>query len=143
MGRISLDSLCGGELAEKVAMALAQVGQNIMNPNTDAEKARKMTITFTFKPDDSRQVVSTSGEVKTALAPLHAAKTTLLVGQDLQTGRIEMSEYGNPEGRVVVATGRVPAAPQRSEAFDPDTGEIIEAQEVNGQREVVDLRQRA
>jgi hypothetical protein len=34
MGKISLDSLCGGALLERFTLAMAQVGRNIMDPNT-------------------------------------------------------------------------------------------------------------
>ena len=40
MGRISLDSLCGGALLERFSLAMAQIGRNIVDPNTDPEKAR-------------------------------------------------------------------------------------------------------
>lgn len=109
---------------------MAQVARNIMDPNTDPEKARKVTITLTFKPDKSRRHVKTSLGVNVALAPPLADETMMLVGQDLKTGRIEMNEYGSNQQPVrvagesyAVATEEIPPQPRN---FVPDTGEIIE-----------------
>lgn len=55
MAKISLDSLGGGALIERVNLAMDQIARNIMDPNTDPEKARKITITLTFKTDKSRR----------------------------------------------------------------------------------------
>lgn len=128
--KISLDSLGNGVLLERVNLAMDQIARNIMDPNTDPEKARKITITMKFKPDKNRRHVKTSLETNIALAPPMADETMLMVGQDLKTGRIEMNEYGNNQQPVrvvgeayVVATEEIP--PQ-SRNFDPETGEIIE-----------------
>ena len=44
MGKMSLDRLCGGALLERFSLAMAQIGRNIMDPNTNPEKARTLTI---------------------------------------------------------------------------------------------------
>ena len=127
---ISLDSMEGGALLEQFGIAAAQIARNIMDPNTDPEKARKITITFTFKSDKNRKRINTQYDVKIATAPPLARETMFLVGQDLRTGRIEMKEYGSNQPPVRVAgesyevTTEV-IAPQ-SKPFDPETGEIIE-----------------
>ncbi len=128
--RISLDSMGGGALLEKANLAMDQVARNVMDPNTDPERNRKITITLTFKPDKNRRHVKTSLGVNVSLAPPLAEETMMLVGQDLKTGRIEMNEYGDNQQpvRVVgeayaVATEEIPPQPR---GFDPSTGEIIE-----------------
>lgn len=128
--RISLDSMGCGALLERFNLALDQIARNIMDPNTDPEKARKITITFTFKPDKSRKHVKTTFGVNISQAGPVAEETMMLVGQDLKTGRIEMNEYGSNQQpvRVVgeayaVATEEIPP---ESRSFDQDTGEIIE-----------------
>ncbi len=125
MGRISLDSLGGGALSEKVNMDLMKIVNNIMDPNTKANKARKLTITLTFVPDESRQVITTKMETKTSLVPIEAAATTLLAGKDLRTGRLELKEYGNNHPQYQVVGEAVHVTPD----FDPETGEILESQE--------------
>lgn len=47
---ITFDNIAGGELAEKFAMALAQIGRNILDPNMEPKVARGMTINLKFKP---------------------------------------------------------------------------------------------
>lgn len=128
---ISLDSMGCGALLERANLALAQVARNIMDPNTDPEKARKVTITLSFKPDKSRRHVKTSMGVNVSLAPPLADETMMLIGQDLKSGRIEMNEYGSNQSPVRVAGESYEVAteviPPRSQPFDPETGEIIEA----------------
>lgn len=133
MPRISLDSLCGGALLERFQLAMAQIGRNIMDPNTNPEKARTLTIKITFKPDKARKGIKTSIITNISLAPPEADETMMLIGQDLRTGRIEMSEYGDNSQKIQVQGEQLPvraevmptAPPPR--CFDPETGEIIEA----------------
>ncbi|WP_367569325.1 hypothetical protein [Lacrimispora sp.] len=136
---ISLDGMGGGSLLERVNLAMAQIARNIKDQNTDPEKARKITITLTFKPDKSRSHVKTLLGVNITQAPPLADETMMLVGQDLKTGRIEMNEYGSNQQPVrvagesyMVATEEIP--PPRS--FDPDTGEIIEPAQYQHQKPI-------
>lgn len=144
MGAFSLDSLCGGALLERFILAMKQIGGNIVDPNTDPEKARSITIKITFKPDKSRRSVKTSIATNVSLAPPVANETLLLVGQDLKTGRIEVSEYGSQSQGMRIAGEAIPVQteeirpePVSSEAFDPETGEIIEPA---GYQKPIDLR---
>ena len=127
---ISLDSMGSGALLEHFNMAMAQIARNIMDPNTDPEKVRKITITLTFKPDKSRKHIKTAFGVNLTQAPPVADETMMLIGQDLKTGRIEMNEYGSNQQPVRVAGESYPVAteeiPPQSRNFNPETGEIIE-----------------
>jgi len=138
---ISLDRLCGGALLERFTLAMSQISRNIMDPNTNPEKARTLTIKLTFKPDKSRQGIKTSVATNITLAPPEADETMMLIGKDHRTGRIEMTEYGDNSQAISIAGESIPlkaeviptAAPVRS--FDPSTGEILEPQ-----KEPIDLR---
>ncbi len=126
---ITFDNIAGGELAEKFTMALAQIGRNILDPNMDPAAARGMTINLKFKPG-SRGTIDIEFEVKTKLAGFQKSETVFLVGQDLNTGRIEMSEYGSDRPQVT-SVAAAPAAAytevrQPAQTFDPQTGEIYE-----------------
>lgn len=140
---ISLDRLCGGALLERFQLAMAQIGRNIMDPNTNPEKARTLTIKLTFKPDKSRTGIKTSISTSISLAPPEADETMLLIGQDLRSGRISMSEYSDGSQQITVAGDPVPvktevmpvAAPPS--AYDPETGEIFEN---TGNQKPIDLR---
>lgn len=95
---ITFDNIAGGELAEKFTMALAQIGRNILDPNMDPIAARGMTINLKFKPG-SRGTIDIEFDIKTKLAGFQKSQTVFLVGQDINTGRIEMSEYGSDARR--------------------------------------------
>lgn len=130
---ISLDRLCGGALLERFTSEMGKIARNIMDPNTDPEKNRTLTIKLTFKPDKSRRGIKTTIHTSVGLAPMVSEETMLMVGQDLRSGRIEMSEYGDQSQAISVAGDSIPvraevvptAPPARS--FDPETGEIHDA----------------
>lgn len=105
---ITFDSIGNGELAGMFRVALAQIGQNIMDPNMDPEAARGMTINIKFKPSKAG-TIGADYDIKTKLAGLHKSETTFLIGQDAKTGRIEMSEYGNNRASIQ-SVEAVPAA---------------------------------
>lgn len=128
----SFDQLCGGAVLERFRLGMAQIARNILDPNTDPEKNRILTIKLTFKPDKSRRSIKTSVATNISLAPPLADETVLLVGQDIRSGRIEMTELGNssqtigvPGESQPVKAEVVPTAPP-VQSFDPATGEIYE-----------------
>ena len=98
---INLDSFAGGAFKEKVNEAIAQVAENIQNPNTDATTKRKITITMTLAPNKTRQMVNTQIAVTVKLASTEAIDTQMLTGVDPRTGEIEIREYdGNIPGQM-------------------------------------------
>lgn len=129
---ISLDRLCGGALLERFTMEMAKIGRNIMDPNTDPEKNRTLTIKLTFKPDKGRKGIKTSIATSVNLAPPLADETMLLIGQDLRTGRIEINEYGDSSQAINLAGESIPVKAEvmptapASRSYDPETGEIYE-----------------
>ena len=123
---ITFDNIAGGELAEKFTMALAQIGRNILDPNMDPIAARGMTINLKFKPG-SRGTIDIEFDIKTKLAGFQKSQTLFLVGQDINTGRIEMSEYGSDRPQVTsVAAAYTEVRQPTAQTFDPATGEIYE-----------------
>ena len=69
-------------------------------------------------------------KVKPKLAGFQKSETMFLIGQDVRTGRIEMSEYGSDRPQVT-SVAAAPAAAytevrQPAQTFDPETGEIYE-----------------
>lgn len=122
---ITFDNIGNGELASMFRMALAQIGQNIMDPNMDPEAARGMTINIKFKPSKAGTIASTY-DIKTKLAGLQKSETTFLIGQDARTGRIEISEYGNNRPQVVAYEMAPRQPPEPETNFSPDTGEIYQ-----------------
>jgi hypothetical protein len=128
---ISLDRLAGGALLERFNLRMNQVGRNIMDPNTDPEKKRVITIKIVFIPDKSRQSMKTSVYTDVKLAPLVENDTLMLIGRDMRTGEICMTEHGirgNSQSAAGI-TDRVYAEvveEPETQGYDPDTGEIYE-----------------
>ena len=57
--KLDLSQIGDGGLQEKVDKELERVIANILDPNTETKTARKLAITLTMKPDDTRQTVAT------------------------------------------------------------------------------------
>ena len=118
---ISLDTLCGGGFAEQVNRALQEIARNIQDPNTDAERVRKLNVTISFKPDSTRRLITAEISKKTALVPSAGIKTTMIAGKDLKSGQVEMTEYSD--------NGAIPgqmAVNQEGEVYEPDEGKILD-----------------
>lgn len=143
---ISMDRFKGGALLELFNRAMRQIASNIMDPNTDPEKARTLTIKMTFKPDKSRRSMKTSFAANVSLAPPLAEETVMLIGQDTRTGNIQMGEIDDQSNAVSVQGSMIPVKAEvvppapPVQAFDPETGEIYEA-EAPKQQAPIDLRQ--
>lgn len=77
--KLDINLLAGGAVREALEYALDDIFQNIKDLNTKAEKARKLTLTIEFRPDESRQVIKTSFNTKTSLVPVNSICTQLLL----------------------------------------------------------------
>ena len=83
MEKFLLEDFAGGAVAERISNAIQRVYENIANPNMDAEKARKLTIELTFKPNkDDRTDVDVTAIVKTSLQPQKAIASRMIVESD-------------------------------------------------------------
>lgn len=91
--RLTLATLCGGAVQEKVA-------NNILDPNTDPGKKRTITLKITLKPeDDDPEDVAVSAEVTYTLAPDAGVQTQFFVNKDLEDGRVTVMEHKRGEIR--------------------------------------------
>lgn len=129
-----------GVLSVQVNKALHKVVENILDPNTDPTKARKITVTITMKANPERNFSAAAVETKVALAPELGAVAALSMGKDLKTGEVDCVEIGNQiPGQLsfkdVEAQNSDTEEPVRG--YDPSTGEIYETEPSNN---VVDLR---
>lgn len=118
MAKLDFNALCSGGFAEQMNRVLGQVAENIQDPNTAPEKARKLTCTITFKPNQDRSWVKASFCVKPTLVPAEDIETTLVMGKDLKTGKVDITEYGT----------QLPGQMQmndQGQVYDPETGEIV------------------
>ena len=136
MKHFNLEEFAGGKLSVQLNKALEKVTENIQDPNTDAQKVRKINVSISLRPNDERIFVSTTVETKLSLAPELGATTALSMGRDLRTGEVEAVEIFNQiPGQMNVDDVIDQEEDETPKAFDPDTGEIYEPS-----NKVIDLR---
>lgn len=136
MKHFNLEEFAGGKLSVQLNKALEKVTENIQDPNTDAQKIRKINVSISFRPNDERNFAATTVETKLSLAPELGATTALSMGRDLRTGEVEAVEIFNQiPGQMNVRDVIDQEEDETPKAFDPDTGEIYEPSS-----KVIDLR---
>ena len=92
--KLTMTSICGGAVQEKVDRALRAVADNILDPNTDPKKKRSITMKIVFQPnEDDREDVAVHVEVTKNLAPESGVKTQLFIAKDLDTGAMTVQEH--------------------------------------------------
>jgi hypothetical protein len=89
---VTLKTLGGGAAVEKFEDVLRQVLDNILDPNTTLA-TRKITLTVSFKPDETRQISITDIDCKPTLAARKPFRTSLFVGK---RNGVSMAEEPNP-----------------------------------------------
>lgn len=89
---ISLDEFAGGALSERVNQAIAQVLENIKDPNTDFKLKRKVTVDIIFSANEEREMSEVSVLAKAKLAPRKAVKSIILIDSDTD-GQVLASEF--------------------------------------------------
>ncbi len=79
---LDINELAGGAVQEAITFALGEIFENIKDPNTQAEKARKLNITLELKPDETRQIIKMRTTCRTVLVPVNSITTQLLLDRD-------------------------------------------------------------
>ena len=91
------ESMAGGALLEALDYALEETLANVLDPNTDAKKPRKITATITIKPDANRDMGALSFEVKTGLASPTPVETSIIIDRDKASGKAVGAELRRDE----------------------------------------------
>ena len=91
---IDLNQFAGGVLQEKFNRALTEVIKNLQDPNTSFKNKRGITITIGFTQNETRDDAKIQINVTTKTSPVLPTETSLYMGKDLDTGEIEIREYG-------------------------------------------------
>lgn len=87
----SLRTMLGGAVIEMFDAELDKAGVNIMDPNTEADAVRKITLTVDIKPHHSREMAEFSAKVESKLAGDKAQKGTFFVSRTM-SGQTRLSE---------------------------------------------------
>lgn len=152
MPKINLEEFADGSLSEKLNIAFKKVTDNVLDPNTKATAKRKIVCTFTFAPNENRDLSAMSIDVKESIAPSLGIATALIMGKDLTTNEVDFREF-NKQVPGQMSIQEMKKVSEQIHTFqgsngprtgyDPSTGEIYsldEEETVENRDKVVDLR---
>ena len=77
-----MENLNKRSIKERADYEMTRVVEKILDPNTSATAARKITITLTLKSDDTRQNIAVSCVAKSTLAATNPVTTSLYVADE-------------------------------------------------------------
>ena len=127
--KLTLATICGGAVQEKVNRALEKVANNILDPNVVPDKKRTVTLKITLKPSaEDQEDVLVNADVSYQLSPEMGVTTSLYVSKDLKNGNISMMEHrrGEIKGQLDFSDVGITTGDEEYEDFDPETGEILQ-----------------
>lgn len=78
---ITLTTICNGGVPEVFERELREVLANIADPNTEAEKARGITLKFTLRPLEDRSGAIVSFSCRSVLQPVLVAKSPVFLSR--------------------------------------------------------------
>lgn len=78
----SILQMARGAIQERADYEITKILDNILDPNTTATAKRKLTITLTLCPDDTRQNITVGVVAKSTLAPTNPVTTSLFVADE-------------------------------------------------------------
>ena len=143
--RLTLATICGGAVQEKMDRALERVAKNILDPNTDPAKKRSITLKISLKPDQNdTEDVQVDADISVTLAPEIGVSTRFFVNKDLKNGGVTVMEHKKGEIKGQLDFSDLGMLDSQEEDnivrnVDEETGEIQETEQVS---KVVDLRRK-
>lgn len=103
---LTLASICGGAAEELFEYELNKVLSNIADVNTDAEKKRSISLTFTFTPFENREGAQVSFTVTSKECPTKTVKSQFFMAR-------------GADGKVSAFT----SDPRQTKLFQPEEAE--------------------
>lgn len=82
MDRKSILDMAMGAFKERADYEMGKIIDNILDPNTRADKKRALTVTIEFMPDTERQNLRINTTVKSKLEPTNPVSTALYITGD-------------------------------------------------------------
>lgn len=80
--KVSILDLARGALSEEVNVQLQRVAENLLDPNTDWKKARKIQITLEFTTNETREIHHVVASTTTKLVSSKPVTTQIAFGSD-------------------------------------------------------------
>lgn len=103
----SLDKLMSGAVSERFNDELQKVLENVLDPNTDSRKKRKVTLNVTITPNEKRDIADFSVEAKATLAPPIPVSTAVYIGKTADGDIMAEEVTQEIPGTVNMFTGEV------------------------------------
>ena len=125
MDKLNIANFAKGALVEQADDEIQKVLDNILDPNTDSKKARKVQITLTFKPIN-REAASVSVETKSSIAPFNPVTSQIFIGRDNE-GKVAAAEY---------VKGTIPG---QLDLIDKETVEILKDEGKVSSKKIVNI----
>lgn len=91
--KVNLTEMARGAILEQFEIEMEKVLKNIIDPNTDPKKARKIQLTVQFKPTEDRDIAYIQAQAKSTLVPSKPIGTQIVIDQDVD-GSILANEFG-------------------------------------------------
>lgn len=144
--QMTIASMCGGGVQERINRALAKISENILDPNTESKKKRTLDIKIELTPsEDDREDVAIEVHTSTKLAPEIGLKTQMFINKDIKTGVTTLTEHakGAIKGQLTLDdmgylfNDDEPTADELG--CNSETGEIIEEEPIKN-NSVISLR---
>lgn len=104
----SILDMAMGAIKERVDYEMGHVIDNILDPNTNPTKKRKMVLTLELTPDSERRTIQVSCTAKSTLCPTNPVSTSLYVGAAPGTGLAQVMDiYVNGSGNNTITGNTV------------------------------------
>lgn len=144
--KLTLATLCGGAVQEKVDRALEKVARNILDPNTDPGKKRSVTLKLELKPNENdKEDVEVTANVSYSIAPELGVSTRFFVNKDIKRDTVSVMEHkkGEIKGQldfsdIGLLDSPVGGETRNTVTVDADTDETSDESDAVGK--IIDLR---
>lgn len=144
--KLTLATLCGGAVQEKVDRALEKVARNILDPNTDPGKKRSVTLKLELKPNENdKEDVEVTANVSYSIAPELGVSTRFFVNKDIKRDTVSVMEHkkGEIKGQldfsdIGLLDSPVGGETRNTVTADADTDETSDESDAVGK--IIDLR---
>lgn len=122
--KLTLTSICGGAIQEKVNRELHRVADNILDPNTDDKTKREVNIKISLVPnEDNPGDVAVDVAVTAKLAPEKGVGTQFYLEKDLKSKKVQITEYERGQIKGQLNLGDVGIIQTSQEVTETDTEE--------------------
>ena len=104
------DNFMNGSIKERIARGISEIAQNILDPNTEAERPRTLTVTMTIRPTKNRHSAVIRSQVTTKLANLVEMEADVSIGINEDGEMVIVQQMDMIPGQINMEGEEAPAA---------------------------------